>query len=127
MIDLLLGVGDPGKEPFERLPLLVDGLQGSPRGVGVDAVLEQYLERDVIQGSLVRPREVDLRLLARLDRLSISRRAEAPLVAGHHAWKHPLRVRRAQVVAHRSAEFEEVGGGLDADRCLLYTSPSPRD
>ena len=83
MIDLLLGISDPGKEPFERLPLLVDGLQGSSRGVGVDAVLEQYLERDVIQSSLVGAREVDLRLLARLDRLSISRGAEAPLVAGH--------------------------------------------
>ena len=48
MIDLILGVRDPGKEAFERLPLLVDGLQGSSRGVGVDAVLEQHLERDVI-------------------------------------------------------------------------------
>ena len=41
MIDLLLGVGDPGKEPFERLPLLVDGLELRPRGVGVDAVVHQ--------------------------------------------------------------------------------------
>ena len=70
----------------------------------------------MIQSSLVGAREVDLGLLARLHGLSISRRAEAPLVAGHHAGEHPLRVRRAEVVAHRSAEFEELFCRLDADR-----------
>ena len=85
MIDLLLtGVGDPRKEPFERLPLLVDGLELRLGLGGVDAVLEQYLERDVIQSSLVGPREVYLGLLARLHGLGVPRGAETPLVAGHN-------------------------------------------
>ena len=81
---LLLGVRDPRKEAFERLPLLVDGLELRLGLGGVDAVLEQHLERDVIQSSLVGASEVDLRLLARLDGLGVSCRAEAPLVAGHN-------------------------------------------
>ena len=90
MIDLLLtGVRDPRKEPLERLPLLVDGPELRLGLGGVDAILQEDVQRDVIQRSLVRPREVHLGLLARLDRLSISRRAEAPLVAGHDARKHP--------------------------------------
>ena len=120
MIDLLLWISDPRKEPLERLPLLVDGLQGSSRGVGVDAVLEQHLERDVIQRPFVGAREVHLRLLARLYCLSISRGAEAPLVARHDARKHPLRIGSTEVVAHARREFEELFSRLDADRVPAF-------
>ena len=85
MIDLLLrGVRDPRKEAFERLPLLVDGLQGSSRGVGVDAILQEHIQGHVIQRTFVGASEVHLRLLARLDRLSISRGTQTPLIAGHN-------------------------------------------
>ncbi len=38
---LLPGISDPRKEPFERLPLLVDGLELRLGLGGVDAVVHQ--------------------------------------------------------------------------------------
>ena len=48
------------------------------------------------------------------------RRGFASFDTASRPWKHPLRVRRAQVVAHRRAKLEKVRGSLDADRVPAF-------
>jgi len=73
-------------------------------------------ERAVIERALVGGAQHDARRLARLERLGPARRAQAPAVAGLEAGEAELRHRRRQIVAGGFGEFEERGGGDDANR-----------
>src|ERR1700675_179258 len=79
-------------------------------------MLLQIFQSDEIERALVRGVENDAWRAAGLERFAPSRRTQAPAVAGLQSGKTEIGYRRAQVVAARKGEFQELPGHQRANR-----------